>query len=1241
MKIKAKLMISFFVMIALLLIISLTGLNNFTKMNEKLDEVYSNRYNKLMIAYDLRGAVNNTAKALVNVLTVPTAEILQKNEGQLKESPVLAKRYLAEMKEISTSDTENNIMLQLDRALEDYDVYTNRVIQLVLEGKGEEAIALRQKEGLAFQETAVNLIDDLSGFHRHAMDQAVSEARDLNQTSQVVMISVTIIGLLLGLGIMSWNLTSMNRGLNGLSSLIGAYARGILDPRSRKYAETQDEFGEVAKAFYSLADDLERKTTIEQAYNKQMENETWVKTNLASVAVVLQTEQEITMLGQMFIEKLAPLTGAAYGGFYIREGLGGEDRLKLEGSYAMHDEALFGQTFAFGEGLVGQCARSQEEILLDELPDTYIKLKSGIGETLPSTLLLVPVSYQGQLLAVIELASLNAFDERQRKLIRELAENCGIVLNNLFGRIRVQELLHESQTMSEELQVQSEELMSQQEELRRSNENLEEQTQALKKSEEQLQIQQEQLEHNNDQLTQKTHQLEQQMRQTEMKNQQIEKTKTALEKQTVQLALSSKYKSEFLANMSHELRTPLNSLLILSQMLKDNKEGNLTGKQVDFATTIHSSGGDLLKLIDEILDLSKIGAGKMNIVTEKVPLKELTDMVRTNFTPVSQQKGIALEMNIEPGTPESMYTDSHRVKQILKNLFSNAFKFTQEGQISMIIRTAHPEESDFAAGKGATLALEVRDTGIGIPLEQQQMVFEAFQQVDGTTSRTYGGTGLGLAISRDLAKLLGGDITLHSEEGQGSTFTLYLPEFHVAEVGENKKETGEESWHAEHTNSRTGEQHTDFPSTAQTASAFASGEAALAAATTAGTAANQTVEDDREDIASSDRVVLIVEDDIHFARVLLDMARSRGFKGIVALQGDIGLACAKTYKPDAILLDIMLPVMDGWSVLHHLKHDADTRHIPVHVISVMDDIQQGLSMGAIAYLTKPATKERLDSLFQQIESFLERDLKHLLVVEDDAAQRVSIMELIGHDDVVIRAVSTGREALEELGAQHYDCMVLDLGLPDINGFDLLDNIRKDDKLREMPIIIYTGRELDKKEEMKLKKYAETIIIKDVKSPERLLDETTLFLHRVVADLPEEKRSVLRKLHSVETIFDGKPILIVDDDIRNVFALSSALESFNMDIHFAENGREALEMLEKQPGIKLILMDMMMPEMDGYETMRHIRLMPEYEQLPIIAITAKAMKEDRDKCIEAGASDYIAKPVNIDQLLSLMRVWLYK
>jgi len=580
------------------------------------------------------------------------------------------------------------------------------------------------------------------------------------------------------------------------------------------------------------------------------------------------------------------------------------------------------------------------------------------------------------------------------------------------------------------------------------------------------------------------------------------------------------------------------------------------------------------------------------------------------------------------------------VKQILRNLLSNAFKFTNRGSVSLIAKRMKPEElPGYLNTNQEYLGFSIKDTGIGIPPDKTDLIFEAFQQVDGTTSRKYGGTGLGLSISRELARLLGGAIQVKSSEGVGSTFTLFLPDNHEeAELAEEKA-TQEAAVSSEQQQALV---HDIKPVRTPQQSILASDPegSRVAELSPARSAELTRIEDDVNTITEGDKTLLIIEDDVKFAHILMDMARGRGFKALVALQGDTGLEMAREYLPDAIILDIQLPVMDGWTILGELKSSSVTRHIPVHVITVVDDMKQGLMMGAIAYLKKPSSKDSLDKAFSHIESYMENQLKRLLIVEDDETQRKAIIELIGHDDVAITAVSTGQEALNELHSQRYDCMVLDLMLTDMTGFELLDQIRDDEYLNDLPIIIYTGKELDSKEELKLRKYAESIIIKDVKSPERLLDETTLFLHRVEANLPEDKRRILQKLHNKETLFEGKKILLVDDDIRNVFALSSVLEGYRMDVTFAENGREALEALEKNPEFDLVLMDMMMPEMDGYEAMTRIRQNPKFDKLPIIALTAKAMKEDRGKCIEAGASDYVKKPIQTDQLLSLMRVWLY-
>ena len=676
--------------------------------------------------------------------------------------------------------------------------------------------------------------------------------------------------------------------------------------------------------------------------------------------------------------------------------------------------------------------------------------------------------------------------------------------------------------------------------------------------------------------------------------------------------------------MSHELRTPLNSLLILSKLLSQNADNNLTEKQVEFAKTIFSSGGDLLELINEILDLSKIESGMMDVDVRAVPFVDLQDYVQRTFKQLAVDKGLDFDVHLGDGLAAAIDTDPKRLQQVLKNLLSNALKFTDQGKVNLTVDVATGGWSpDHHALRRATrvIAFRVTDTGIGIPEDKHRIIFEAFQQADGTTSRKYGGTGLGLSISREIARLLGGEIGVSSQVGRGSEFVLYLPETfdRDAVVDMRVDLNGGPRLERRHR----------VPSPLPESEPFD-----LATI-------ESVVPDDRAEIKDGDRVLLIVEDDLGFAPILLDAARDRGFKGVVAVRGDIGLEMARHMRPDAITLDIALPPLDGWTVLDRLKHDPATRHIPVHIISATDQVQRGLKLGAIGHLGKPATAEGLAAALATIGGFIDRTVKNLLVVEDNEVERNSIVELLGNGDIQTTAVATGAEALAALDRTPFDCMVLDLGLSDMTGFDLLEKMRSSATLSLIPVIVYTGKELTKKQETELRRVAETIIVKDVKSLDRLLDETALFLHRVEGNLPEPKRKLLERLHHTDPALAGKKVLVVDDDMRNIFALTSVLEQYEMKVLYAENGKDGIEMLTNTAGIHVVLMDVMMPEMDGYEAMQAIRKMRKFKSLPIIALTAKAMKGDREKCIEAGASDYVAKPVDTEQLISLLRVWLYR
>jgi CheY-like chemotaxis protein/signal transduction histidine kinase len=732
-----------------------------------------------------------------------------------------------------------------------------------------------------------------------------------------------------------------------------------------------------------------------------------------------------------------------------------------------------------------------------------------------------------------------------------------------------------------------------------------------------LQTQQRDLQQKNEQLAQKAQQLAEQNVEVERKNQEIEQARRALEGKAKELALTSKYKSEFLANMSHELRTPLNSILVLGQQLTDNPDGNLTSKQVEFARTIHGAGTDLLNLISDILDLSKIESGTVSVQAEDVFFTSILEMVARPFRHEAENRRLNFEIRTDPLLPRSLVTDPRRLQQVLKNLLSNAFKFTDHGGVRLSVfaasggwSTDHPTLS----GAASVIGFEVSDTGIGIPIEKQRIIFEAFQQADASTSRKYGGTGLGLAISRELATLLGGEIQLRSTPGKGSTFTLFLPQTYLGGSALNVSVRDAEL------------------------SAAAQGQLP------AGALADVTVdrvEDDREILQTEDTVLLIVEDDPHYARVLCDLARDKGFKVLVATHGADALTLAREFHPTAISLDVFLPDMLGWTVLNHLKQDPALRHIPVQMLTLDEDRQHGLTRGAFSFITKPTTPEALDAVFDRIKQYTLPRRKRLLVVEDNPAEQLSVGELLGYDDIDVTMVTTGAEALSLAEAQSFDCMVLDLRLPDMSGFEVLECLRDTPSLIDLPVVVFTGKELSPEEDARLRTLARSVVVKGVESPERLLDETALFLHRVVADLPAEKQRMLDQLHRSDDALFNKKVLIVDDDVRNIFALSSVLERRGMSVLTAGTGREAIATIESTPDIAIVLMDIMMPEMDGYETMQVIRQNPSFRRLPIVALTAKAMKGDREKCLEAGASEYLAKPVNTEQLLSALRMWLHR
>ena len=1128
------------------------------------------------------------------------------------------------------------------------------VMTAVANGDLSQKISVEvQGEVLELKNTINNMVDRLRIF----ADEVTRVAREvgtegkLGGQADVPAVSGTWKALTDSVNAMANSLTVQVRNIADVAT---AVTKGDLTRQIT--VDAQGELDELKTNINQMIGNL-RETT------KQNQEQDWLKSNLAKFSRMMQGQKDLESVSRLIMSELTPLVSAHHGAFFIADQEATSNDLKLIASYAYRARKHVGNRFAPGEGLVGQAALEKEPILLQNVPDDYIQITSGLGEAPPRNIIVLPVLFEGDVKAVIELASFLPFSQIHQTFLDQLTESIGVVLNMIQANMRTEELLEQSQKLTQELQSQSEELRKQQDELKKSNGELEQQAKTLRQSEELLKEQQEELQQVNEELEEKASLLAEQNSKVEQKNREVESARQALEEKAQQLALSSKYKSEFLANMSHELRTPLNSLLILAKLLQENKDKNLSKKQVEFAHTIYSSGTDLLNLINDILDLTKVEAGKMEISPTDMPLSEVESFVMRTFKPVADQKGLQFKVDIQADAPSPVYTDPQRMQQVIKNLLSNAFKFTQEGTIALTIRKAEKDRK-FASRSLDTasevVAFQVSDTGIGIPKDKQQLIFEAFQQADGTTSRKFGGTGLGLSISREITRLLGGEIRVESVPGKGSTFTLYMPVKFIdpdpepvagsaaAKARRDERRRAAALVPPEQISSR---RRAELEAGAGLARVTESndwveedeeGGVATMATPRPNIPMPEGIEDDRENIAPGDRTVLVVEDDVDFAKILLDMARDKGFKGIVAVDGDAALETAHVYQPDAITLDVNLPGLDGWAVLDRLKHHPNTRHIPVHIISGIRERQQGLKAGAIAYLEKPVTKDALEDSFNKIAQFIDQPVKRLLVVEDDENQRKSMVELIAHEDVEITAVASADEALELLHKGRFDCMVLDLGLSGgTDGFGLLEKVKGDPAMNEIPIIIYTGKSLSQAEETRLRKFAETIIVKDVKSPERLLDETALFLHRVEAQMPEQKRRMLERLHNADAVFASKHVLVVDDDVRNIFSLTSVLEDHGMTVSFAENGRDGIANLESTPGIDLVLMDVMMPDMDGYETMRAIRAKSEFGSLPIIALTAKAMKGDREKCIAAGASDYITKPVDTDQLLSLMRVWLYR
>jgi HAMP domain-containing protein/signal transduction histidine kinase/DNA-binding response OmpR family regulator len=1038
-----------------------------------------------------------------------------------------------------------------------------KVVTAVADGELKQNLTVKSKgEVAALAETINNMTATLATF----ADQVTTVAREvgvegrLGGQANVPGASGTWKDLTGNVNLLAANLTTQVRAIAEVATAVtkGDLTRSIQVDARGEVAELKDNINTMIG---NLRLTTERNT-----------EQDWLKTNLAKFTNMLQGQRDLGAVGKMLLDELTPLVNAQMGVIYQMEE-GERHALRLLSSYAgagQHGDG-YPTAFGVGEGLVGQCAADRRPKLITSVRSAT-PISSALLQVTPKSIIVLPVLFENQVKAVIELSSLSDFTPLEIAFLEQLTANIGIVLNSIEATMQTEGLLKQSQQLAGELQTQQKELQQ-----------------------------------TNDQLEQKARELAEQNVEVERKNQEIEQARRALEEKASELALTSKYKSEFLANMSHELRTPLNSILILGQQLADNPDQNLTAKQVDFARTIHGAGTDLLNLISDILDLSKIESGTVTVEAEEVSFANVIEAVARPFRHEADARLLTFSVSLDPSLGRNMLTDSKRLQQVLKNLLSNAFKFTAQGQVSLKVsamregwNTNHP-----VLGQAANVvAFEVSDTGIGIPMEKQKLIFEAFQQADASTSRKYGGTGLGLAISRELSNLLGGEIQLRSTPGAGSSFTLYLP---VRYVG----------------------------------AATVVRPAQPSAGPVLPERVPEQILDDRAILASGDTVLLIVEDDPHYARILMDIAHEEGFKVIIASRGEDALELAEEYSPAAVSLDIFLPDMLGWTVMSQLKQNPKTRHIPVQIITLDEDKQHALARGAFSFVPKPTSAEGVRLALSKIKAYVQPRRKRLLVVEDNPAEQLSISALLEHDDIEIVSAGTGASALDLLQEKPADCVVLDLRLPDISGFELLEKLNADPALADLPVVVFTGRELSIEEEAKLHSVARSIVVKGVESPERLLDETALFLHRNVTDLPREKQQMLERLTSSDDDLVGKTVLLVDDDARNIFALSSALERRGMRVLTATTGMEAIELVRSTPELAIVLMDIMMPEMDGYQTIGRIREEPEYRRLPIIALTAKAMKGDREKCLEAGASDYLAKPVNTEQLLSALRMWLHR
>jgi HAMP domain-containing protein/signal transduction histidine kinase/DNA-binding response OmpR family regulator len=1058
--------------------------------------------------------------------------------------------------------------------------------KLTVEAKGEIA---------ALADTINSMIETLATF----ADQVTTVAREvgvegkLGGQAKVPGAAGTWKMLTENVNQLAANLTTQVRAIAEVATAVtkGDLTRSITVEALGEVAALKDNINEMIR---NLKD-----TTLKNS------EQDWLKTNLAKFSRMLQGQRDLTTVGRMILSELVPVVGAQQAVFYVHETVDDTPQLTLLASYADRGQDALGKRIGIGEGLTGQCALEKQKILVTNCPPNYFHVSSALGVAPPKSIIVLPVIFEGELKGVLELASFERFNPTHQAFLDQLTESIGIVLNTIEANMRTEGLLKQSQSLAQELQ-------SRQEELQNTNQELEEKAGLLA--------------HQNQEV--------------ERKNREVEQARQALEEKAKQLALTSKYKSEFLANMSHELRTPLNSLLILSDQLSKNTEKNLSTRQMEFAKTIHSSGNDLLMLINDILDLSKIESGTVLVDVGELRLSDLGSYVERTFRHVAEAKEVDFSIEMESQLPRMMLTDSKRLQQVIKNLLSNAFKFTHQGRVKLTVKpvpSGWSNDNEVLNNASSVLAFVVSDTGIGISPDKQQIIFEAFQQADGSTSRKYGGTGLGLAISRELSRLLGGEIRLTSTPGKGSTFTLYLPQTYVPQKN-TRKAAMDRSQEASSTTlvASSGA----VSSGTLSSGAMSHREPDLEVVEPEVTQLVNEVGDDRNSIQSDDEVMLIVENDLSFARLLMQSAHEHGFKALVTSMGAAALTMAREYRPTVMTLDICLPDIDGWRVLERMKNDANIRHIPVWIVSTEEMREQAVSSGAIDFLPKPIrTQNDLDRFVEVASEFTRKNSHRILLIEANNSEHESALPLLDQEDMQIQVAKSYRKALPAIEEGKFDCLIVRDNVSDLSLADLVQQLEREPELARVPILYRTDVVPDAEKQIALKQLSKQRMVRVAYSNELLLDQVAAALHYPMAKLSPEKREILQSLHDSDGVLEGRKVLIVDDDIRNIFALSSVLEWRNMLIYSAETGSDAIQVLQNHPDIDVVLMDIMMPEMDGYETMRAIRQIPHLKNLPIIAVTAKAMKGDREKCIEAGAWDYLAKPVDSEQMLAVLRAWL--